>query len=212
MYRSQLRGSRLSWETRRMRNSSSYCVPFSLWWGNQGMIHHALRILGKEEAMEKKTLLSRGATRAGWRIPDRKSSARVQVSHGQGKAGEGSPRGPERVEEEDVTAGWPHLTWEQGQRLGRPLGAVGTSSSSQKDWFPTMLLFFPRPEDRWSQQAGVEGWTSGIFSCTVKAVKAEGAQVQRKKGPWHCDYRRADMTGECAFETHYEVSHFMNHP
>lgn len=128
----------------------------------QVLIRHALKILGKEEAMEKKTLSPVKRSHKGRvRITDRKSSARVQVSHGQGKAGEGSQRVPARAEEERHSRLTPAELGSRDRGWARPVvepqqqePAVG----SKKERFPVMLLFFPRSGDRWSQQAGVEGW------------------------------------------------------
>lgn len=147
------------------------------------------KYLGRRKPWRRKlSLLSRGATRAGWESLIGNHQQGFKWAMGKARL-EREVRGSLQERKKSVTAGWPQLNWEQGQRPGPPGGwatAAGTSSRLKERSISRDVTFLPKVRG----QVEPTGWSGRLdghqafFSCTIKAVGTQDARQEGSMELW----------------------------
>lgn len=169
-----IQGEGLSQENRRMRNSLSYCVPFFLWSGNQGINSSCSQNIWKGEIRREEYFFGQegpqGHNEAHWQ--ELISEDSTESSARQSQRGGGSPSGPGKGRSGgDTQLG----TGDRGRAL---LKLESQHRQSRADWEketdPQWGSFPAQGQTTdWDSMAGVEDWEPGICSWTFRTVKAE---------------------------------------
>lgn len=162
-----IQGEGLSQETRRMRNSLSYCVPFFLWSGNQGINSSCSQNIWKGEIRREEYFFGQegpqGHNEAHWQ--ELISEDSTESSARQSQRGGGVQVGQARVEVEEIHS------WGRGTEAG-PFWSLSHSIGNQeqterKRLTPNGVPFLPKArlqvETAWLEwKTGSQAFAHGL--------------------------------------------------